>query len=105
MIPVFKPIINNSDIKAVLKALKNGEISGTYGKSILNLEKNFSKYIGSKYAVSVTSGSTALHLTIAALEIPKDSEILVSSTTNIASALAITHNNCIPVPVDSNKET
>ena len=37
MIPVFKPIINNSDIKAVLKALKNGEISGTYGKSILKL--------------------------------------------------------------------
>jgi len=105
MIPVFKPIINNSDIKAVLKALKNGEISGTYGKSILNLEKNFSKYIGSKYAVSVTSGSTALHLTIAALELSKDSEILVSSTTNIASAIAISHNSCVPVPVDSNKES
>ena len=84
MIPVFKPIINNSDINAVIKALKNGEISGTYGKSILNLEKNFSNYIGSKYAVSVTSGSTALHLTIAALELSKDSEILVSSTTNIS---------------------
>tara|TARA_B100001093_G_scaffold494610_1_gene538208 strand:- start:344 stop:1447 length:1104 start_codon:yes stop_codon:yes gene_type:complete len=101
MIPVFKPIITRSDIKAVNKALKIGEISGTFGTSIIELEKNFSKYIGTKYAVSVTSGSTALHLSIAALELSEGSEILVSSTTNIASAVAITHNGCIPVPVDS----
>ena len=105
MIPVFKPIISSTDKKAALSALDKGEISGTYGKSIINLEKNFSKYIGTKYAVSVTSGSTALHLSIAALELPKGSEIIVSSTTNIASGLAITHNNCIPVPVDSKKDT
>ena len=91
MIPVFKPIISSTDKKAALSALDKGEISGTYGKSIINLEKKFSKYIGTKYAVSVTSGSTALHLSIAALELPKGSEIIVSSTTNIASGLAITH--------------
>ena len=78
MIPVFKPIISSTDKKAALSALDKGEISGTYGKSIINLEKNFSKYIGTKYAVSVTSGSTALHLSIAALELPKGSEIIVS---------------------------
>jgi perosamine synthetase len=105
MIPVFKPIIVSSDIKAAVNALKRGEISGTFGKSIIELEKNYSKYIGTKYAVSVTSGSTALHLAIAALELPKGSEIIVSATTNIASALAITHNNCVPIPVDSNKDT
>ena len=105
MIPVFKPIIVSSDIKAAVSALKRGEISGTFGKSIIELEKNYSKYIGTKYAVSVTSGSTALHLAIAALELSKGSEIIVSATTNIASALAITHNNCVPIPVDSNKDT
>lgn len=105
MIPVFRPIILPSDIRAATKALKNGEISGTFGKSIVNLEKNFSKYIGTRYAVSVTSGSTALHLSVAALELPEGSEIIVSSTTNIASALAITHNKCTPVPVDSNQDT
>jgi perosamine synthetase len=105
MIPVFKPIIDPSDIKAAVNALKRGEISGTFGKSIIELEKNYSKYIGTKYAVSVTSGSTALHLAIAALELPKGSEIIVSATTNIASGLAITHNCCVPIPIDSNKYT
>ena len=103
MIPVFKPIISKSDKNSVLKALARGEISGTFGKSIIDLEKNFSKYIGTRYAVSTSSGSTALHLSIAALELKEGSEIIVSSTTNIASALAITHNRCIPVPIDSNK--
>ena len=105
MIPVFKPIIKSSDIKATVDALNRGEISGTYGKSIIELEKNYSKYIGTKYAVSVTSGSTALHLSIAALELPKGSEIIVSATTNIASGLAITHNNCVPIPIDSDRCT
>ena len=103
MIPVFKPIISKSDKNSVLKALARGEISGTFGKSIIDLERNFSKYIGTRYAVSTSSGSTALHLSIAALELKEGSEIIVSSTTNIASALAITHNRCIPVPIDSNK--
>ena len=53
----------------------------------------------------VIKGAKEHNLKNISLELPKDSEILVSSTTNIASALAITHNNCIPVPVDSNKES
>lgn len=105
MIPVFKPIIDTTDINAAIRALNRGEISGTFGESIISLEKNYSKYIGTKYAVSVTSGSTALHLSIAALELPEGSEIIVSSTTNIASGLAITHNKCVPVPVDSEQDT
>tara|TARA_B100000989_G_scaffold297093_1_gene281896 strand:+ start:987 stop:2090 length:1104 start_codon:yes stop_codon:yes gene_type:complete len=101
MIPVFEPEITKSDRGALIKALDDGEISGTFGKSIPQLEKNFAKYIGVKYSVAVTNGSSALHLSISALNFPKKSEILVSSTTNIASAVAITHNNCIPIPIDS----
>ena len=105
MIPVFKPALEKSDIQSVTKALKKGEISGNFGKSLDKLEKNFAKFIGSKYAVAVSSGTTALHLSVAAFQFEPGSEILVSSTTNIATALAITHNNCIPVPIDSSFDT
>jgi perosamine synthetase len=104
MIQVFKPEIKSSDIDAVVKALKKGEVSGNFSSSILKLENNFAKFIGTKFAVATSSGSTALHAAIAALELKNGSEILVSSTTNIASALAITHNGCIPVPIDSSLE-
>jgi perosamine synthetase len=100
MFPVFEPIITKKDINCVVKALKAGEISGSFGENITNFERNFAKYIKSKYAVAVSSGTTALHLAVAACEFPVGSEILISATTNIATALAVTHNNCIPVPVD-----
>ena len=45
MIPVFEPEITKSDRSALIKALDNGEISGTFGKSIPKLEKNFAKII------------------------------------------------------------
>jgi len=51
--------------------------------------------------VAVTSGSTALHLAVAAADLRPGDEILVSASTNIATALAVIHNQCIPVPVDS----
>jgi perosamine synthetase len=102
MFPVFEPIITKKDITSVVKALKAGEISGSFGENIINFEKNFAKYIKSKYAIAVSSGTTALHLAVAACEFPVGSEILISATTNIATALAVAHNNCTPVPVDAN---
>jgi len=105
MIPVFKPEVSKSDILSVANAMRNGEISGSFGKNISTFEKNFSKFIGTKYAVAVSSGTTALHLAIAVCQFPKNSEIIISSTTNIATALSVVHNNCIPIPVDTDPLT
>ena len=105
MIPVFKPILKTKDINAAYKTIKKGEISGTFSKSIDLLEKNFAKFNKTKYAVSVSSGSTALHLTVSCLNLPRGSEVLVSSTTNIATGLAITHNGLIPKFIDSKIDT
>ncbi|MFY0651336.1 MAG: DegT/DnrJ/EryC1/StrS family aminotransferase [Cyclobacteriaceae bacterium] len=105
MIPVFEPSIDNSDIQSVLRALKSGEISGTYGSSISDFENQFAKYCGCKHGVSVSSGTTALHLSISALNIGPGDEVIISSSTNIATALAVYHNGAVVVPIDSEKET
>lgn len=105
MIPVFKPKITFEDIKAINDCLKKNEISGSFGKSISDFEKNFAEYIGTKYAVTTSSGTTALHLAIDILNLPKKSEIILSSCTNIATALSIVHNGHVPIPIDSNIST
>ena len=105
MIPVFQPIVSKADIRSVVSALKKGEISGSFGKYIDLFEKNFANYIKTKYAVAVSNGTTALHLAVAVCKIPKGSEIIISATTNIATALAVVHNNCIPVTVDSDSSS
>lgn len=105
MIPVFEPIITEGDRRAVDEALMMGEISGTYGRALEQFEEEFAAYCGSKYGVATSSGTAALHLAVASLDLEKGSEVLISASTNIATALAVVHNGLIPVPVDSEPET
>lgn len=105
MIPVFEPIIGEEEIESVVAALKRGEISGSFGQTIPQFEQEFATYVGCKYGVAVTSGTTALHLAVAAAGIGPGDEVLVSASTNIATALAVVHNGATPVPVDSEDVT
>ena len=105
MIPVYRPVIGEEEIEAVVAALRRGEISGSYGQTIPTFEQAFSAYCGCRHGVAVTSGSTALHLAVAAAGIGPGDEVLISSCTNIATALAVVHNRALPVPVDSEDET
>lgn len=105
MIPVFDPQIDEDDIQEVVKALRAGEISGSFGKYIPEFEAKFAKYSDCKFGVAVTSGTTALHLAIASLELSPGDEVLISASTNIATALAIYHNGATPIPIDSEEKT
>jgi perosamine synthetase len=105
MIPVFEPMIGEEEIEAVVAALRRGEISGTFGRALVEFEQEFAAYCGCKYGIAVTSGTTALHLAVAAAAIEQGDEILVNASTNIATALAVVHNGAIPVPVDSEDVT
>lgn len=105
MIPVFEPDFGEEEIAAVVAALKRGEISGSFGRAIPEFEEAFATYCGCKHGIAVTSGTTALHLAVNALQLPVRSELLVSASTNIATALAAHHNQMVPVGVDSEPVT
>lgn len=105
MIPVFEPEIGEEEIQAVSAALRRGEISGSFGESIPQFEQAFAQYCGCRYGVSVTSGTTALQLAVAAAGIGSGHEVLMSASTNIATGLAAYHNGAVPVPVDSEDVT
>ncbi|MBU0962493.1 MAG: DegT/DnrJ/EryC1/StrS family aminotransferase [Nanoarchaeota archaeon] len=74
------------------------------GKEVEEFEKNFAKFCGKEYAIGVASGTDALKLVIKSLDI-KDGEVITTSNTFIATALAITDNNLKPVFVDINPDT
>jgi perosamine synthetase len=105
MIPVFEPDVGEEEIAAVADAIRRGEISGSFGESIPRFEEAFAHYCDCKFGVAVSSGTAALHLAVAALELKPGEEILVSASTNIATALAAYHNNVVPIPVDSEPRT
>jgi perosamine synthetase len=105
MIPVFEPAIDDRDIESVTAALRRGEISGSFGDSLPAFEEGFARFVGARHGIAVTSGTTALQLAVAAAGLGPGDEILISASTNIATAVACVHEGAVPVPVDSEAET
>jgi perosamine synthetase len=100
--PAFDIFLKGNEKKYVISCIKNSNI--TQGNYVNLFEKKFSKFINSKYGISTTSGTTALHLACKVLGLKSGDEVLLSSSTNMASAFAIDYCGAIPVPVDINIE-
>lgn len=64
------------------------------------LENKFSEYIGTKGCVAVNTGTAALHVALEALQLPKNSEIIVPQYTMIATAWAVYYARLKPIFVD-----
>lgn len=98
--------INNQYRTELIGACSRVIDSGWYigGKELEQFEKNFSDYCGTKYAIGVANGLDALILTLRAWKelgkLNDGDEVIVPSNTYIASILAITANNLIPILVE-----
>ena len=84
MIPVNRPLIDNSDITAVTKALNDTFISGETPLT-LQMEKLLSTIVNSKYAIAVSNGTVAIDLLIEALDIKKGDHCIVPNFTIIST--------------------
>lgn len=104
-VPVGKPLFGDVEREYVNKALDKGEISGFFGNYIGDFEKAFANFCGTKDAVTVSNGTTALHVALAALGIGEGDEVLVSSFTNMATFFAVLYQGATPIAIDSEPET
>ena len=100
-IRLFKPSLGNEEIKGIKKIFKRSWIG--YGPEVKKFENSWSKYIGIKYSVGVTSCSAALHIALASKKFKKKKKVLVPAMTFSATAAAALHNNLEPVFVDINE--
>lgn len=103
-IPVYKPSLFGNEKKYVNDCLDSTWISSK-GKFINTFEQEFSKFIGSSYAATVTNGTVALHVALRSLGIKENDEVLVPTLTYIASVNAIAYCNAKVVFLDSDPLT
>jgi len=104
MIPVCTPLLGSREKKYLLDCINTNWVSSS-GKYIKIFEEQFSQFCGAKYGVTSTSGTTALHLALAAIGIKKGDEVIMP-TFNIAStAFATLYCGAKPVFVDSEPDT
>lgn len=103
MIHIAKPLLGEEEQIAVSEVLKSGMIAS--GPKVALFEKQFAEFVGTKYAVATTSGTTALHLALLSLGIQKGDEVIVPSFTFIATANIVLFCNAKPVFCDVNPRT
>jgi len=100
-IPFFVQELTDEMEEAVVNALRNE--SFVNGESVSKFEEEFARYIGTKYAVSVNSGNSALQLSLMALDIDGNIQKVATPTNSfIASANCIRMTNAQPILTDIN---
>jgi perosamine synthetase len=103
-IPVCEPFFAGKEESYLLDAFRSGWIS-SQGQYIDRFEHAFASYIGVRHAIATTSGTTALHLAVAAARLCPGDEVIVPDFTMIASAFAVAYAGAVPVFVDADPET
>lgn len=99
MIPVNEPLMAKNALRYVGDCVRSGWISSA-GEYIRKFEEEFARYTGVKHAVTTTSGTTALHLALAAAGIGPGDEVVVPDLTMIAVPYAVLYTGAKPVLMD-----
>lgn len=103
MIPYGKHHIDEEDIQAVVDVLRSGIL--TQGPAVEAFEQAIAKYVGSKYAVALSSGTAALHLAALAADVGPGKSLATSPITFVASANAALYAGARVVFADIDPDT
>lgn len=103
-LPIAGPSITQREIDYAADAATHGwyERAGEYQR---RFEEGFAAYLGVKYAVSLPSCTSGLHLALAALGIGPGDEVILPDLTWIASAAPVQYVGATPVFADVDEQT
>lgn len=98
------PHMGGEEIKYIQEAFDSNWIA-PLGPNVTNFEKEVAKYVGSNYAVALSSGTSAIHLALKALGVKKGDIVFCSSLTFVATVNPIIYQGATPVFIDSDYKT
>ena len=104
MLQYGKQTINQEDKDAVLAVLEENTFLTT-GPRVTEFEDKCKEYCGAHYALAVNSGTAALHCAVAALQLEKNDEVIVSGISFVASANCVVYCGGKPVFCDVEEDT
>jgi perosamine synthetase len=104
MIPVYQPFLGGREKEYVNQCLDSTWISSR-GEFISRFENEFARYIGANHATTVSNGTVALHLAMAALGLGPGDEVIVPTLTYVASVNTILQTGASVVFAESLADT
>lgn len=103
-IAVNEPYLHGNEKKYLNQCIDDQWISST-GNFVRSFEDALCRLTNRKYAVTTSSGTTALAMALELLELPKESEVITSNFSIIACSNAIIQSGLVPVFIDPSLET
>ncbi|MBI4972707.1 MAG: DegT/DnrJ/EryC1/StrS family aminotransferase [Candidatus Omnitrophica bacterium] len=107
VIPINGPILGNEEVEAVRQIVKSGcftNPSPEGGPKVKEFEKEVKSFVGTKHAIAVNSGTSALHASLIALGVKQGDEVIVPTVTFGATSAAVlmAGANLVFVDIDIN---
>ena len=99
------PVIGDDERRAVARVLDRNVLSGATAPECVALERELAAYAGVKYALLTHSGTSALHLALAAAGVAAGDHVLVPAYSFVATPLCVLHCGAIPIFVDVDEAT
>ncbi len=96
------PKFDENAIASVEQVLRSGKVNYWTGKKGMEFERRFAEWQGSKYAISVATGTAALHVALNALGVGPGDEVIVPSYTFIATGFSVVQAGAVPRFADVN---
>ena len=94
------PPLTQADRRAVMSVFDSNILHGTSSPQALALQQEWADFLGAKYCLVTNSGTSALHMAVAAVGIGPGDEVILPAFTYWSSAAAVLHHNAIPVFAD-----
>ncbi len=94
------PWFPEAAIQDVARCLRSGKVNYWTGTRGMEFEENFARWNGSKFAVSTSTGTSALHVALAGLGIGPGDEVICTPYSFIASSFCVCQAGAVPVFVD-----
>lgn len=97
-VPLSKPDVGELEVEYVTQVLRSGRLS--LGPKLTEFEEKFAAYAGTRHAVAVNSGTSALHLAVRALGIGSQDAVITTPFSFVASTNCLLYEGAQPVFVD-----
>jgi perosamine synthetase len=104
ILPVSETSLGEREVGYVASCVRENWISSA-GSYLRRFEAAFAERVGSPHAVACSSGTAALHLLLASLELGPEDEVILPAFTMIAVANTVVHAGGAPVLVDVERDT
>ena len=103
-IPLHEPVFTGREREYVLDSIDSTFVSSV-GEYVNRFERMMAELAGTKYAIAMVNGTSALHIALILGDVKTEDEVLTQALTFIATANAISYLGAKPVFIDVDKDT